>query len=228
MGSGRISACPLRRDRRGKQAANAPITQQPGFVTWCKCRCTGGFHRIPICGSARLRLANLSRHLGGGGATEANGGFGSRQDRNLRPKACRCPPLRHNPSPSPIPPLLEKLLPELSPALSLSWADATGWHRRSRAPFPLASPQSDEVTIGALALGISILLPALNRGRETANRVKCASNERQIGQAWTYSLTIIAGAYPGEHCRHAHGGRHHPHVFICPSSGTSLPANHVR
>jgi len=52
------------------------------------------------------------------------------------------------------------------------------------------------VVIGIIALLISILLPSLNRARETANRVKCASNLRQIGQALQLYANDNKGAYP--------------------------------
>jgi len=52
------------------------------------------------------------------------------------------------------------------------------------------------VVIGIIALLISILLPSLNRARETANRIKCASNLRQIGQALLLYSNDNKGAYP--------------------------------
>jgi prepilin-type N-terminal cleavage/methylation domain-containing protein/prepilin-type processing-associated H-X9-DG protein len=52
------------------------------------------------------------------------------------------------------------------------------------------------VVIGIIALLISILLPSLNRARETANRVKCASNLRQIGQAILLYTNDNKGPYP--------------------------------
>jgi prepilin-type N-terminal cleavage/methylation domain-containing protein/prepilin-type processing-associated H-X9-DG protein len=52
------------------------------------------------------------------------------------------------------------------------------------------------VVIGIIALLISILLPSLNRARETANRVKCASNLKQIGLGYIQYANENKGAFP--------------------------------
>ena len=54
------------------------------------------------------------------------------------------------------------------------------------------------VVIGIIALLISILLPSLNRAREAANKIKCGSNMRQIGQSMRqYAIDDVrSGAYP--------------------------------
>ncbi len=47
-----------------------------------------------------------------------------------------------------------------------------------------------------IVFGISMLVPSLCRSSETANRVKCASNLRQIGQAILLYANDNGGAYP--------------------------------
>jgi prepilin-type N-terminal cleavage/methylation domain-containing protein/prepilin-type processing-associated H-X9-DG protein len=52
------------------------------------------------------------------------------------------------------------------------------------------------VVIGIIALLISILLPALNRAREAAQRTKCLSNLRSIGQMVVMYQNAFKGAIP--------------------------------
>jgi prepilin-type N-terminal cleavage/methylation domain-containing protein/prepilin-type processing-associated H-X9-DG protein len=52
------------------------------------------------------------------------------------------------------------------------------------------------VVIGIIAVLISILLPALNKARDQANIVKCASNIRQLALALTNYASEYKGKYP--------------------------------
>lgn len=81
-------------------------------------------------------------------------------------------------------PELSKLESHLSPAGQVSWVDKDGFHFRSVEPFPGSTLVASDPAITAVyaePILISLMLPALNRAREQANRVKSASNLRQIG-----------------------------------------------
>jgi prepilin-type processing-associated H-X9-DG protein/prepilin-type N-terminal cleavage/methylation domain-containing protein len=54
------------------------------------------------------------------------------------------------------------------------------------------------VVIGIISILVALLLPALNRAREHANRIKCAANLRSIGQAMAFYVQEYAH-YPGSH-----------------------------
>ena len=60
------------------------------------------------------------------------------------------------------------------------------------------------VVIGIIALLIAILLPALNRAKEQANRAACLSNLRQISTGMVMYTNDNKGYYP------FHGGVDHP------------------
>jgi prepilin-type processing-associated H-X9-DG protein len=136
-------------------------------------------------------------------------------------------------SPAMMIPPLNDLLAQLTPAGMISWVDDAGLHVQGISPFPGANLLGSDQTamMGGAAGGafaISILLPSLNRARETANRVKCASNERQIGQAILLYSNDHRGAYPpdlGTLYKETEPSGLAIEVFTCPSSDNSVPPN---
>ena len=119
-------------------------------------------------------------------------------------------------------PPLRKIMPHLSPAGSVSWSDAAGWHSKSVEPFPgsemLTPGGGGQVMVAQNALLISIMLPSLNRARETANRVKCGSNMRQMGQAILLYANENRGKYPPDLGTLIKTQDVTAEVFMCPSA----------
>ena len=66
--------------------------------------------------------------------------------------------------------------------------------RRGRGAFTLVELL---VVIGIIALLVSILLPALNKAREDAKRVRCLSNQRQLVMAWQMYASDCKGHFAG-------------------------------
>src|SRR4051812_18234684 len=53
------------------------------------------------------------------------------------------------------------------------------------------------VTIGIIAILMSMLMPALSRAKQKANKIECMNNVRQLG----LSATLYAGDHDGEYPR---------------------------
>jgi prepilin-type processing-associated H-X9-DG protein len=103
-------------------------------------------------------------------------------------------------TPALVMPPLAKLMPHVTPAAGVGWVDKAGWHWRSVAPFPgselLAGGGLGSVIAAQQAAMVGVALPSLTRARVTANRVKSASNLRQIGQAMLLYANENKGKYP--------------------------------
>ena len=70
-----------------------------------------------------------------------------------------------------------------------------------------------------LLIGLAVwLVSGTGRAREPANRIKCASNLRQIGQALQLYSTECGGAYPPSFDEILLTGDIVPEAFVCPSS----------
>ncbi len=80
------------------------------------------------------------------------------------------------------------------------------------------------VVIGIISLLISILLPALNAARERAQRIACASNLRQWGQALNTYYDDNKGKLPQTMRKH---GQRYPHAanVIEPEDGLRVMAS---
>src|SRR4051812_34977458 len=74
--------------------------------------------------------------------------------------------------------------------------------RRPRRGFTLVELL---VVIGIIAILISVLLPALNKARMSANDIKCRSNLKQIMQAALFFAGEHHGQLPGNHNDRARG-----------------------
>ena len=74
------------------------------------------------------------------------------------------------------------------------------------------------VVIGIIALLISILLPALNKAREDAKRIRCLNNERQLTMAWI----MYADANKGHICSSNTQTRTDPKFYSWVAGGNVL------
>jgi prepilin-type processing-associated H-X9-DG protein len=81
--------------------------------------------------------------------------------------------------------------------------------------------------VGIVVIGgmlISVMLPSLCRSRETANRVKCASNLKQIGLAISLYAKDHGGQYPNLLAVLPSDQDITAEVMTCPSSNDEKPA----
>jgi len=115
-------------------------------------------------------------------------------------------------------PTLDHLIAKMGPSYNVCWSDAVGIHSHSQGPLP----KDGTSVIAGSALGVSILLPALGRAREMANRVKCASQLRGLGNAIAMYNNDFNGRNPKTLQELTETEDVHPKAFVCPSSDDEI------
>ena len=132
------------------------------------------------------------------------------------------------PAPPLVLPTLDKIMPYVSPSGAVRWVDAKGAHARAIEPFPGSELlSSDPLAFGPAqeAMMVSIMLPALNKAREQANRVKSASNLRQIGLGALMYADKQNGSLPPDLGTLFNSEDLPPAILINPRGKNSLPPN---
>src|SRR5438093_2472338 len=81
------------------------------------------------------------------------------------------------------------------------------------------------VSVVLILLSAGYTLAQFARAQETANRVKCASNERQIGQAMLLYANDNRGKYAPDLGTLLMTQDITIDVFVCPSSSNEVPAD---
>jgi hypothetical protein len=136
------------------------------------------------------------------------------------------------PMPEPLLPTLDVLLAQATPIVGASWRDDAGFYFRTLEPWPGSTLLVDQGSGMAVlnqaqqgALMASILLPSLNKARETANRAKSMSNMKQIGTAVRVYETTNNGKYPPDLLTLAKDSDLPAELFLNPRVGYTIPGN---
>jgi prepilin-type processing-associated H-X9-DG protein len=78
-----------------------------------------------------------------------------------------------------------------------------------------------------IPLFIAILIPSINRAKEIANRIACASNLRTINAALVTYANANGGAYPPSLNTLVNGGLLQPKDIICPDAPPGTTSNYI-
>lgn len=131
------------------------------------------------------------------------------------------------PAPAMLLPPLNKLMPHLTPAGSVTWVDKDGIHIKAISSFPGATILASDPLGGmqmAAPLMMSVALPSMNRAREQANSIKSMSNLRQIALGGIIAANQKPnGMFPDSLAQLVELSDLTPEVFISPFSAAAGP-----